>query len=201
MRLRNPGLLLLLYLFLPVKTAAIGQILLCQFRSICAARQAEEQLHLELDKELDIELEPNLNEVVRNLLRSLWFDRGNTLAYAYIKSIAPQLGLDNYDIRKIRHKVAKNKIEFSNHAVSKSIMYRIGITEIREIIANGYIVSEYFNDKYHMGYLIYGLTQSQRSIHIKCSHFSRSLIKIIAVHELDSERGDSNIIRRENNDG
>jgi hypothetical protein len=201
MRLRNPGLLLLLYILLPIKTAAIGQIILCQFRAICAARQAEEQLCQELDKELDTELEANLNGVLRNLLRSLWFDRSNILAHAYIKTIAPHLDLDDYDLRKIRHKVANNQVEFSNHAVNKSIIYRIGVTEIGEIIATGRIVREYFNGRDRSGYLIYGLTQSQRLIYIKCSHFSRSLIKIITIHEIESGREEDNIAMRENNDG
>jgi hypothetical protein len=59
----------------------------------------------------------------------------------------------------------------------------ISVIEIRESIANGEVIEDYPNDKYGPSCLIYGMTISQRPLHIQCSYPSRPLIKIITVYE------------------
>lgn len=199
MKRRSPGLLVILYLFLPIKNLPSAQIILCHIKAIYAARQAEKKLYLDLDTDLD--LEDNIDKVVRELLISLWFDPGNAVACAYINLLAPHLGLFDYDLMEIRRKIANQKFEFSNHAVDRSIVDRIQVNEIEEIIANGQIVKEYSNSKYHSGYLIYGLTQSQRSIQVKCGHFNRPLIHIIDVSEMETEENENSTTKAtKNND-
>lgn len=176
---RKPGMLLVLYILLPVKTAPIGQILLCQVRALQAARIVEQKF--------DLDLENNPNELLKNVLRSLFFDPLNTTARAYLELIAPQLGLFDDAIDKIRQKIANNKFELSNLAVTHSIVDRIQLKEIKEVIANGWIVKEYFNGKDRSGYAIEGSTQADRQIRIKCGNYTRSQIRIIALSEIDIE--------------
>ncbi len=176
---RKPGMLLVLYILLPVKTAPIGQILLCQVRALQAARIAEQNFELDLEN--------NPNETLKNVLRSLFFDPLNTTARAYVGLIAPQLGLFDYAIDKIRQKIVNNKFEFSNLALTSSIVDRIQVKEIKEVIANGRIVKEYFNGKDRSGYTIEGFTQTDRQIRIRCGNYTRSQIRIIAISEVDIE--------------
>ncbi|WP_310482607.1 DUF4258 domain-containing protein [Chamaesiphon sp. VAR_48_metabat_403] len=176
---RKPGMLLVLYILLPVKTAPIGQILLCQVRALQAARIVEQKF--------DLDLENNPNELLKNVLRSLFFDPLNTTARAYLELIAPQLGLFDDAIDKIRQKIANNKFELSNLAVTHSIVDRIQLKEIKEVIANGWIVKEYFNGKDRSGYAIEGSTQADRQIRIKCGNYTRSQIRVIALSEIDIE--------------
>jgi hypothetical protein len=188
---RKPEMLLLLYLFLPIKTASIGQILLCQIRSIQATRAAEQKF--------DLDLENNTHEGLKDLLRSLWFDRFNPAAYTYLELLAPQLGLFDYAITKIREKIAHNKFEFSNLALTQSIVDRIQVNEIKEVIANGKIIKEYFEGKKDMsGYLIDGSTQLDRPMRIKCSYFTRSMIKIVALSKVDIELENDRFVTEEN---
>jgi hypothetical protein len=189
---RKPGMLLILYILLPVKTAPIGQILLCQVRALQAARIAEQNF--------DLDLENNPNETLKNVLRSLFSDPLNTTARAYVGLIAPQLGLFDYAIDKIRQKIANNKFELSNLALTNSIVDRIQIKEIKEVIANGCIVKEYFNGKDSSGYAIEGSTQANRPIRIKCSKYTRSQMKIIALSEVDIELENDRDLIEENTD-
>ncbi|AFY76720.1 hypothetical protein Ple7327_1328 [Pleurocapsa sp. PCC 7327] len=66
MKPKIPELLLVLYLFLPIKSALVAQILLCQIRAIHIARQAEKKLDLELDNDTD--------EALREFLVAFWFN-------------------------------------------------------------------------------------------------------------------------------
>lgn len=88
MKFRIPELLLIFYIFLPVRNALVAQVLLCQVRSIHSARQAEKKLDLDLDNDTD--------EALREFLVSFWFNPNNALAYAYLWLIAPDLGLFNH---------------------------------------------------------------------------------------------------------
>jgi hypothetical protein len=176
---RKPGILLILYIFLPVKTAAIGQILLCQVQALQAARAAEQKFYLDLEN--------NTHESLKDLLRALFFEPMNAAAFTYIELLAPQLGLFDYAINKIRDRIACDKFELSNLALTRSIVDRIQINEIKEVIANGRIVKEYFTTKYRSGYSIEGSTQTHRLFRIKCSNYTRSQIKIIALSEVNIE--------------
>ncbi len=144
------------------------------------------------NQKLDVDLDNDTDEALREFLVSLWFDPGNTTAYAYLGLLAPDLGLFNHPVMEIRRNVASDKFEFSKHAVDQSIMHQIQVNEIEEAIANGQLIEDYSNNKYNSSYLICGFTQSQRPIHIKCSYPNRPLIKIIAIYEPDPERWSEN---------
>jgi|GEM_PF-349301 len=190
MKRRIPESLLILYMFLPVKSAILAQIILCQIRSIHAARQAEKKLNLDLDN--------NNDEALREFLVSFWLNPDNAVTYAYLGLLAPHLGLCNHPLMEIRHKVARNKFEFSNYAVCHSIMDRIQVDEIKEAIANGQLIRDYHHGKHNSSYVICGFTQAQRPIHVKCSYPMRELIKIIAVYQPDHDRWCDNFTRRRN---
>lgn len=188
MRPRTPELLLLFFIFLPGKTYLVAQVLLCQIKAIHAARQAEEKLVQDLDNDTD--------EAFREFLVSFWLNSGNTTAYAYLGLLAPHLGLFNHPIIEIRRKIAKNEFEYSKHAVDQSILNQIRANEIEESITNWQLIEEYSKDEHSSSYLICGLTRTERPIHIKCSDYTRPLIKIISVYEPDSERWDNNFTTR-----
>ena len=174
-----PESLLILYIILPGKFAIAAQIILCQIRSIHAARQAEKKLNFDLDN--------NNDEALREFLLSLWWNPDNAVAYAYLGLLAPRLGLWKHPVMEIRHKVARNKFEFSNYAVGQSIRERIQVDEIKEAIANGQLIRDYHHGKHNSSYVICGFTQAQRPIHVKCSYPRRELIKIIAVYQPDHD--------------
>lgn len=211
MKLKEPVILLFLWFVLPVGIGhsrfLAAQVLLSQIRAIHTARRAEKKLGLDLDNDSD--------EAFREFFSALWFDPGNAAAYAYFGLLAPCLGLLNHqngdrmtdgnftlEIEEIRRKIANNEFEFSKHAVDQSILRQIRVNEIKEVIASGQLIEDYPTDKYGSSYLIYGLTQTGRPIHIQCSYSTRPLIKIITVYEPDPERwNDDFTIRRTcNND-
>ncbi len=91
-------------------------------------------------------------------------------------------------IRKIQHKFAQNRFEFSKHAVDQTILREISVSEIRDAIFNGTVIEDYPDDKYGPSCLIFGTTRQQRPLHIHCSYPSRPIIKIITVYEPSPER-------------
>jgi Domain of unknown function (DUF4258) len=210
MKLREPIILLFLWLVLPVGVGysrfLVAQVLLSQIRAIHTARRAEKKLNLDLDNDSD--------EAFREFLSALWFDPGNATAYAYVGLLTPCLGLLNHqngermtdsdftlEIKEIRRKIASDEFEFSKHAVDQSILRQIRVHEIKEVIANGQLIEDYPTDKYGSSCLICGLTQAGRAIHVQCSYPTRPLIKIITVYEPDPERWNDNfIIRRTSSD-
>jgi hypothetical protein len=178
---------------LPVKSPLVAQVLLCQIKAIHVARQAEKMLDQDLDNDTD--------KALRGFLGSFWFNP-NAAAYAYLGLLAPHLGLFSHPIIEIRRKIASNKFEYSKLALDQSILNQIRANEIEEAIANGKLIEEYSNDKHGSSYLICGLTQTERPIHVKSSYHTRPFIKIIAVYEPDSEQWDDNfIMRRNDNNG
>jgi Domain of unknown function (DUF4258) len=191
MKPRIPELLLILYILLPMKSALITQVLLCQIRAIHTARQAE--------KKLDLDLENDTDEALRDFLVSFWVSPSNALAYAYIGLLSPYLGLFNHPVIEIRRKVVNRKFEFSKHAVDHSIIHQICTNDIEEAVTNGHLIADYSNNKHNSSYLICGLTQAERPVHIKCGYHTRPFIKIIAVYEPDSELWNDNFTMRVRN--
>jgi hypothetical protein len=88
-------------------------------------------------------------------------------------------------IDQIRHKIASDQFEFSQHAVDQSIVRRISVSEIRECVASGEIIEDYPDDKYGPSCLIFGATANNRPLHIQISYPTRPLIKIITLYEPD----------------
>lgn len=100
-------------------------------------------------------------------------------------------------IREIQDKIQQNTYEFSEHAVTQSILRSISIHELKEAIATAELIEDYPNDKYGPSVLLLGFTDQQRPLHIHCSYPSRPLLKIITLYEPDSARWEQHRIRRE----
>lgn len=88
-------------------------------------------------------------------------------------------------IDDIRRKIKIEQFEFSKHAVDQSIIRRIGVQELHDVIANGTVIEDYPEDKYGPSCLILGMTSKKRPIHIQCSYPSRPILKIITLYEPD----------------
>ncbi len=88
-------------------------------------------------------------------------------------------------IDDIRKKIRTGQFEFSKHAVDQSIIRRIEMQELHDVIANGIIIEDYPEDKYGPSCLIPGMTSKKRPIHIQCSYPSRPILKIITLYEPD----------------
>lgn len=86
-------------------------------------------------------------------------------------------------IKDIQSKVQQGQFEFSKHVVDQSILRRISVKEMREAIASSQVIEDYPDDKYGPSCLVFGLTETNRPLHIQCSHPSRPLIKIITLYE------------------
>jgi len=102
-------------------------------------------------------------------------------------------------IEDIQTKIANEQFELSKHAVDQSIIRQIPLHEIVEAIANGQIIEDYPNDKYAPSYLICGVTETGRTIHIQSSHPSRPLVKIITVYEPDPNKWNNDFTLRKTN--
>ncbi|MBW1802115.1 MAG: DUF4258 domain-containing protein [Deltaproteobacteria bacterium] len=88
-------------------------------------------------------------------------------------------------IDDIRRKIKIGQFEFSKHAVDQSIIRRIGLQELHDVIANGTVIEDYPEDKYGPSCLIQGMTSKKRPVHIQCSYPSRPILKIITIYEPD----------------
>ena len=86
-------------------------------------------------------------------------------------------------LKDIQAKFRRDEFEFSKHAVDQVILRDVSVTEIREAIDSGEIIEDYPEDKYGPSCLIFGMSLSQRPLHIQCGYPSRPLIKIITVYE------------------
>ena len=86
-------------------------------------------------------------------------------------------------IGNIRKKIETGLFEFSKHAVDQSIIRRISVQDVCDVINNGTIIEEYPDDKYGPSCLIFGMTAERRPIHIQCSYPSRPIVKIITLYE------------------
>jgi hypothetical protein len=86
-------------------------------------------------------------------------------------------------IGNIRKKIETGLFEFSKHAVDQSIIRRISVQDVCDVINNGTIIEDYPDDKYGPSCLIFGMTAERRPIHIQCSYPSRPIVKIITLYE------------------
>lgn len=99
-------------------------------------------------------------------------------------------------IGNIRKKIETGLFEFSKHAVDQSIIRRISIQDVCDVINNGTIIEDYPVDKYGPSCLIFGMTAERRPIHIQCSYPSRPNLKIITLYEPNPSRWVDFIKRR-----
>ena len=99
-------------------------------------------------------------------------------------------------IGNIRKKIETGLFEFSKHAVDQSIIRRISVQDVCDVINSGTIIEDYPDDKYGPSCLIYGITAERRPIHIQCSYPSRPIVKIITLYEPNPTRWVDFIKRR-----
>ncbi len=176
MRPRVPELLLIVYLLLPFRFGpVVAQLLVCHLKAIHAARQAEKKFILDLENDTD--------EALKEFLASFWLNPDNASAYVYLGLIAPYFGLVSHPIRDIRRKVLKHKIEYSKFALDQSIAHHIEPGEIESVLSNGTLIRDRTNEGDDSNHLVFGLTQAQRPLHVKCSYQHRPLLKVMAVLE------------------
>jgi hypothetical protein len=88
-------------------------------------------------------------------------------------------------IEEIRAKFVKDEFEFSKHATDQSILREITVQEIREAVVSGIVIEDYPDDKYGPSCLLFGVTSTNRPLHVQCSYPSRLIVKIITVYEPD----------------
>jgi hypothetical protein len=85
MLFREPVILLVFYICLPIKAgyfgALVAQVLLSQIRAIQIARQTEKQLEQAFD--LDDDDQPFNHDPLHELLTARWVDPSNAMAQAY----------------------------------------------------------------------------------------------------------------------
>jgi hypothetical protein len=86
-------------------------------------------------------------------------------------------------LQDVQAKFLQDEFEFSKHAVDQSVLRDISVIEIREALACGEIIKDCPDDKYEPSCLIFGMTVSQRPLHIQCSYPIRPIIKSITVYE------------------
>jgi hypothetical protein len=53
---------------------------------------------------------------------------------------------------------------------------------------SGEVIEDYPQDKYGPSCLVFGMTKSDRPIHIQCSYPSREIVKIITLYQPDPEQ-------------
>jgi hypothetical protein len=99
-------------------------------------------------------------------------------------------------IDDIRAKVAADRFEFSEHAVTQMLVRQISVQETREVFAVATIIEDYPHDKYGPSVLVLGFTRQQRPLHIQCTYPSRPLLRIITTYQPDAERWIDNRTRR-----
>lgn len=198
MKLNAPAILLFFWLGLPAGMGdarfLAAQIVLSQVRAIYITRQAESRLSQDLSND-----EPG---AWRDFLLGFWVDPGNATANAYLGLLAPAFDLLNrhnrepiterdlpLDMAEIRRKIASDEFELSRQAANQAILRQIRGQEMQEAMANGQIVADDASDQSGDCYLISGLTQAGRRIHLQCRNSTQSLIQIITLYEPDPARG------------
>jgi len=88
-------------------------------------------------------------------------------------------------IDAIRQKSVLGEFELSEHAFQQSIVRKIRIHEMAEVIATAEIIESYPNDKYGPSFLLMGSTLAGRPLHLQVSTPVRPLLKIITAYQPD----------------
>ena len=71
----------------------------------------------------------------------------------------------------IRDKIARRQYEFSKHAVDKTIVRDISVSELEQAISSrSEVIEDYPEDKYGPSCLTLGFPSAGRLLHVQCSH-------------------------------
>ena len=88
-------------------------------------------------------------------------------------------------LQEIQRQLEIENLEFTRHALKRSIERNISNQEIREIGGNVEIIEDYPEDKYSPSSLLMGFTQVDRPLHIQVSRVESDTLKIITLYEPD----------------
>lgn len=91
-------------------------------------------------------------------------------------------------LEDICQKVSNNKFELSKHALDRSILRKIFLSEIQECFLQAEIIEDYPDDHYGPSCLVLGFTATRRPLHIQCSYPTRPILKIITLYEPDESQ-------------
>ena len=89
----------------------------------------------------------------------------------------------------MRESIRSREYLFTKHALTQTLRRRISISEIEQaMLSHSEVIEFYPDDKYGPSALIFGLTQSDRPLHVLWGHLDRTLLKIITVYEPNPEQ-------------
>lgn len=86
----------------------------------------------------------------------------------------------------IQEVFAKQKYQYTHHAVIRTTNRRISRGEIEQVVKFGEIIEIYPQDKYGPSCLIFGETEAKRPLHVQCSFPPN--VKIITAYEPDPQK-------------
>ncbi len=88
------------------------------------------------------------------------------------------------------------KIIFSNHAVKQMFLRDIDVEDVRFILNQGVIITEYPDDKPYSSKLLFAICNS-RPLHLVCSeNFDENTIIIITAYEPSGDTWENDFITR-----
>ena len=99
-------------------------------------------------------------------------------------------------LEQVRWQLGKGEFDFSQHAFRRTVERNISEQEIREAGAEAIIVEEYPEDKCGLTWLMIGLTNAGRPLHIQLSVVEVPQIRIVTHYEPDRNEWEDYARRR-----
>ncbi len=99
-------------------------------------------------------------------------------------------------IDELRQKFRRCEYEYALHAVDQSILKHITRQEVEEAMVTGEVIEDYPTDKYGPSCLVFGVTSTNRPIHLQRTYPDDPKVKIITVYEPDPNKWIGFRIRR-----
>jgi hypothetical protein len=88
-------------------------------------------------------------------------------------------------IDEIKARVEQDDFVFTKHAVDRTLLRGIQVSEVREALMSGEIIEDYPDDKYGPSCLILGFTTNNRPLHVQIAYTTEVPLKLITVYEPD----------------
>ena len=88
------------------------------------------------------------------------------------------------NLSEIRNKIIKKEYRLTVHCLERMVERDISRIEIEQAVISGEVIEDYPDDKYGPSCLVFGMTESGRSLHIQVS---RDPVWVITVYD-PSER-------------
>ncbi len=84
-------------------------------------------------------------------------------------------------IDEIKARVEQDDFVFTKHAVDRTLLRGIQVSEVREALMSGEIIEDYPDDKYGPSCLILGFTTNNRPLHGRSLTRRKFPLKLITV--------------------